>query len=112
MGGHDEVALAVLRQTFDIGGIKDSVARRFYALSLLALATSESISGFVLAARPDHQTRQELARLTETLLTIPDAQLGSLQNGSSGFEAFESRLFDRIEAMRGFSAPFLDQSAD
>ncbi|WPL16438.1 Phosphate-import protein PhnD precursor [Thiorhodovibrio winogradskyi] len=110
-GGHDEVALAVLRQLFSLGGVKDSVARRFHGLGLRVLATSEPMPGFVLAARLERLTHAELARLRTTLMQLPDMQRDRLQSGRAGFTDFDASLFEQVETMRAFSAPYLQRIA-
>lgn len=112
LGGHDEVALAVLRQRFPIGGVKDSVAARFHALGLRVLATSEPMPGFVLVAQTRRLSLAELGALTEALVNLPAEQRGGLQNGRDGFERFTCRLFDRVETMRDFSIPWLERFVD
>jgi phosphonate transport system substrate-binding protein len=109
LGGHDAVALAVLRELYPLGGVKDSVARRFHDLGLRVLARSELMPGFVLAALPERLSGEELAALTAVLLQLSEPARAGLQNGHFGFAAFDVELFDRVEAMRAFSMPYLER---
>lgn len=108
-GGHDAVALAVLRESFMLGGVKDRVARDFHGLGLRVLATSQPVPGFVLAASPARLGAEEREQLQAALLALPEDQRAMLQNGQHGFAPFERRLFARIEAMRVLTADWLDQ---
>ncbi|MEA3640713.1 MAG: PhnD/SsuA/transferrin family substrate-binding protein [Lamprobacter sp.] len=110
-GGHDEVALAVLRETFTLGGVKDSVARDFHGLGLRVLAASEPVPGFVLVANTERLDDEEREGLQAALLALTEGEgpLTTLQNGRHGFAAFERGPFERIEAMRALAADWLDQ---
>ncbi|MBK1620068.1 hypothetical protein CKO42_16795 [Lamprobacter modestohalophilus] len=110
-GGHDEVALAVLRESFMLGGAKETLALNFHGLGLRVLAASEPVPGFVLAANTERLGVETFNLLQAALLALPEDQLALLQNGRHGFAAFERRLFERIEAMRAFAADWLDQVA-
>lgn len=108
-GGHGEVAVAVLRESFMLGGVKDRVARDFHGLGLRVLAASQPVPGFVLAASPARLGAEEREQLQAALLALPEDQSAMLQNGQHGFAPFECRLFERIEAMRALTADWLDQ---
>ncbi len=107
-GGHDAVALAVLRNMFALGGVKDSVARDFHGLGLRVLAASEPVPGFVLAANVDRLGSDALEALQAALLALSEEQRAALQNGRHGFAAFERELFEQFDAMRVFAAGLLD----
>lgn len=111
-GGHDAVALAVLRNMFTLGGVKDSVARDFHGLGLRVLAASEPMPGFVLAANVDRLGSDALEALQAALLALPEEQRTALQNGRHGFATFEPDLFEQLEAMGEFAAGSLDPVAD
>jgi phosphonate transport system substrate-binding protein len=106
LGTHDDVALAVLRQLHPIGGIKESVARRFHDLGLRILGVSDPVPGFVLTSFTGELADHDVDRLREALLVLDSDQRSGLQNGRHGFERFDEQLQDRLEAMRVFSAPY------
>ncbi|MFP4335767.1 MAG: PhnD/SsuA/transferrin family substrate-binding protein [Wenzhouxiangella sp.] len=107
-GTHDDVALAVLRQLHPIGGMKESAARRFHDLGLRILAASEPVPGFVLVSRTDGQlAAHDLENLQKALLALDPDQRAGLQNGRHGFEPFDDRLQEHLQAMRVFAAPYL-----
>ena len=112
VGGHDDVAVAVLREQFVLGGLKESVARRFEGLGLRVLAASEPLPGFVLAGVPARLAPAELEALRHRLLELDAAQLALLQNGAHGFAPVDPALGARIETMRAFSDPLLDRVRD
>ena len=111
-GGHDDVALAVLRGQFAIGGMKESVALRFHGLGLRVLAISEPVPGFVLVARPGLLDDQQAQALTEALVGLDETRLRRLQNGRYGFSFFQEQLFEEVDAMRQRAAPFLPRASD
>ncbi len=111
-GGHDDVAIAVLREQFLIGGMKDSVAQRFYGLGLRTLATSDPVPGFMLVAQPDTLSAQQWATLTQTLTDLDDARLHTLQNGRYGFAPVDEQALEPIKTMRRLTAVFLNRVAD
>jgi len=111
-GGHDDVALAVLREQALLGSVKESVAQHFHALGLRVLAASEPVPGFVLAARPDRFTDAELISLARVLVYLNDARHQSLQNGQFGFESYAEALFQRVDGKRVAAMPFLPEVAE
>lgn len=108
-GGHDEVALAVLRQQHLLGGMKDSVAALFHGLGLRVLAASEPVPGFVLVARPGVLESAAPAHLARALIELDEAERGRLQNGSHGFVAFDESLLEAVDALRSRAMPWLER---
>lgn len=111
-GGHDDVAVAVLREWFTVGGMKENVARTFHGLGLRILTASDPVPGFVLAARADVLGDQLLQELSQSLINLAEPQLQGLQNGQHGFAEFEMRLFERVDSMHMRAKPFLDSVDD
>jgi len=111
-GGHDEVAIAVLRQQHLLGGMKDSVASLFHGLGLRVLAASEPVPGFVLALRSGALESASLTHLAQALIELDEAQRGRLQNGSHGFAAFDESLLEAVDDLRSRAMPWLERLED
>jgi phosphonate transport system substrate-binding protein len=63
LGPHDQVGIQVASGQFDIGVLKDDVARRFASLGVVTLAKSQPLPGFSLianAATLDAATRERI----------------------------------------------------
>ena len=99
-GGHSDVAVAVLREQFLIGGVKESFAHSFHGLGLRVLAASEPVPGFVLLVRAGLLDNQQWQSLSRALSELDEAGLQQLQNGRHGFAPFEEQRFDAVNAMR------------
>lgn len=108
-GGHDDVAVAVLREQFLIGGVKESVAHSFYGIGLRVLAASEPVPGFVLVAREGLLDDGQWQSLSRALSEMDDADLQQLQNGRHGFAPFEEQRFDAVDAMRRLGDRFVQR---
>ena len=111
-GGHDEVAIAVLRQQYLLGGMKDSVASVFHGLGLRVLAVSEPVPGFVLVVRPGVLGSSSSAELAQALIGLDEAGRRRLQNGSHGFAAFDESMLEAVAELRLRAMPWLDRLTD
>lgn len=63
LGAHDQVGIKVAAGRFDIGVLKDDIARRFESLGLVPLARSQPLPGFTLIANAntlDVATRERI----------------------------------------------------
>ncbi|MEE4295978.1 MAG: PhnD/SsuA/transferrin family substrate-binding protein [Wenzhouxiangella sp.] len=109
LGGHDDVARAVLLQSDLIGGLKESVAKKWFGLGLRVLAKSRQVPGLFLSARSGSLTSGQLDRLRAGLLELDPSRLESLQTGRYGFAEIDESLLLRVRAMRREAQPFIEQ---
>jgi phosphonate transport system substrate-binding protein len=72
LGQHDEVALAVVRGEFDVGGLKTSIARKYVHLGLVVQAESAPLPGLALVANGNRVSAERLAQIRQALLDAPD----------------------------------------
>lgn len=100
MNGQDAAALALVRAEFDVGGLKESVAHRFSPLGLRVVGVSPNLPGFSLVANDATLSRAERELLTQQLLALEPAVLGTLGNGRHGFAPFESADLLWLRKMR------------
>lgn len=70
---HDAVALAVILDQADAGGLKTSIARKYASLGLRIIAESPPYPGFVLVANRHTVDESTQQRLREVLLFLPPA---------------------------------------
>lgn len=68
---HDEVALSLIRGTFQIGGLKESVAKQYESLGLEIIATSSYLPGFSLIVNTQTLSEKEIESITSSLLQAP-----------------------------------------
>lgn len=68
LGPHDEVALAVVRGEFDLGGLKTAIARKYSHLGLTILAESPPLPGLALVANGQRLTPQRIEAIRQALL--------------------------------------------
>ena len=68
---HDEVALSVIRGTFGIGGLKESVANEYATLGLEIIAKSSLVPGFSLVVNTQTLDQKDIETITQTLLQAP-----------------------------------------
>lgn len=95
----DRVALSVLIGDHDLGGISESVARKYLPDGLKVLKASESIPRFVLSASSslDEKTRQDVSK---ALTSISDAAIAtSIDRDAAEFTSAADRDFDMIRVM-------------
>ena len=72
LGQHDEVALAVVRGEFDVGGLKTSIARKYAHLGVVVVAESAPLPGLALVANGNRVSAERLAQIRQALLNAPD----------------------------------------
>ena len=111
-GGHDDVALAVLREPSWVGIVKENAVPRFHALGLRRVAASDPVPGVVLVARQDRFNAGELAALSRSLTHLDDSLRDRLHNGQYGFAPFADDLFQYISQWRTEAAAFWSRAAD
>lgn len=70
LGRHDQVALAVVRGEFAMGGLKTQIARQFAHLGLAVLAETPPLPSFALVANQQTMTPNDRAQLQRVLLEL------------------------------------------
>ena len=108
-GGHDDVARAVLLQTHSIGGMKESVARKWFGLGLRVIAMSRQVPGLALVVRSGSLSGGQIDTLREALLALDSSRLEGLQTGRYGFAEVDESLLLRVRAMRREAQPFIER---
>lgn len=71
LGNHDEVALSIIRGEFEIGGMKESIAKEYQSLGLKILHTSQMLPSFTLVANANTLSKEKIANIKKILLEIP-----------------------------------------
>lgn len=71
LGNHDEVALSIIRGKFDVGGMKESIAKEYESLGLKVLYTSQMLPSFILVANANTLSTEEIAKIKKILLEAP-----------------------------------------
>lgn len=65
---HDEVALAVIRGEFDLGGLKTAIGRKYAHMGLLVVAESAPLPGFALVANAKTVSKERMNQLRDALV--------------------------------------------
>lgn len=65
---HDEVALAVIRGEFDLGGLKTAIGRKYAHMGLAVIAESGPLPGFALVANAKTVSKERMDRLRDALV--------------------------------------------
>lgn len=68
IGPHDEVALAVVRGEFDLGGLKTAIARKYSHLGLTILVESPPFPGLALIANGRRLAPERIEEIRQILL--------------------------------------------
>lgn len=71
LGPHDEVALAVVRGDFEVGGLKTAIARKYARLGLTVIAESPPVPGLALVANRNRLSVQRIEQIRQLLLNAP-----------------------------------------
>ncbi|OAN56044.1 hypothetical protein A6A04_10500 [Paramagnetospirillum marisnigri] len=70
---HDEVALAVARGEFDLGGLKTAIGRKYAHMGLVVVAESAPLPGFALVVNARTVSKERLAQLRDAVIAAdPD----------------------------------------
>jgi phosphonate transport system substrate-binding protein len=85
VGTHDDVALAVIRGEYVVGGVKDSVARKYAGLLLEVMATSDLLPGQLLIANRATLTEEQIVALRRALTHAEPAEKARWGIGATGF---------------------------
>lgn len=71
IGPHDEVALAVVRGDFEVGGLKTAIAGKYAHLGLTVVAESPSVPGLALVANRNRLSAERIEQIRQLLLNAP-----------------------------------------
>ncbi|MFA6021954.1 MAG: PhnD/SsuA/transferrin family substrate-binding protein [Rhodospirillales bacterium] len=67
---HDEVALAVTRGEFDLGGLKTAIGKKYAHMGLVVVAESGPLPGFALVANAKTVSKERMAQLRDALVAV------------------------------------------
>lgn len=113
-GSHEEVALGVLRNTYDVGGIKQSISKRYRSLGLQPIDQSPPFPGFVLVANRNTVSQAERDLLRSQLVALDEEARRKLIRGKYGFASADALGLDAVERMLttlGLDIPGLERKA-
>lgn len=97
LGQHDEVALSIIRGEFNLGGMKESIARNYISLGLEILETSEHLPGFTLVVNTNTLTPEQIDTIKKRLLTTPKEVYKTWgKDISHGMSEADEKLFEKI----------------
>jgi len=65
---HDEVALAVTRGEFDLGGLKTAIGKKYAHMGLTVIAESAPLPGFALVANAKTVSKERMGQLRDALV--------------------------------------------
>jgi phosphonate transport system substrate-binding protein len=71
VGTHDEVALSIIRGDFQMGGMKESIAREYASLGLEVIQTTPLIPGFSLVVNTQTLSLEQIEKIKSILLAAP-----------------------------------------
>lgn len=95
----DRIALSVLIGNHDVGGISESVARRYIADGLKIIKKSDEIPQFLIAAS-DLLPKDKTEAIMKSLISLNDPQiLASIDKNIKGFVPAQDRDFDIVRIM-------------
>jgi len=95
LGSHSQVALALMRKEFDVGGLARFIAERYQDFGLRILSASEPMPHFTLVAQADTLSEEERTRLTQALLDYQPEANNDYKN--KGFSPVSMSLFDKFK---------------
>ena len=71
VGTHDEVALSIVRGDFQMGGMKESIAKEYASLGLEVIQTTSLIPGFSLVVNTQTLSLEQIEKIKSILLAAP-----------------------------------------
>ena len=93
LGRHDKVALSVIRNEFEYGGLKTNIAKEYSHLGLKELVHSKPIPNFILVANAKSLNIKLIKKIKDTLLLLNNQDL-SKWHESLKFGVKETNLED------------------
>lgn len=101
LGSHEKVAMALMRNEYQIGGLASFVAKRYQSFGLNTLAMSEPLPSFTIVGNPQKVALDQLRKLQKVLLNYrPQTGWGI---GAHGFSPFSQSAFDNLKRIESQS---------
>ncbi len=101
LGNHDEVALSIIRGNFEVGGMKESIAKEYESLGLKTLYTSQMLPSFTLVANANTLNAKEIAKIKKILLEAPKEVYKTWGKSISyGFSEIDLESLDALKVDR------------
>jgi phosphonate transport system substrate-binding protein len=95
---HTNALLSVVKGEYDIAGAKEDIAKKFESLGMEVIAKSDLLPGFSIVANTKTLTKEEIAKLREILLNIPQEKLYKMGGlVSKGFDKIDIDEYKAIE---------------
>lgn len=95
----DRVALSVLIGNHDVGGISESVAKRYLSDGIKIIKKSDEIPQFLLTAS-DMLSKEKIDIIMQSLISLKDSYvLASIDKNIEGFVPAQDRDFDIVRIM-------------
>ncbi len=96
-GSHQRVALSLMRNEYQIGGLAKFIAERYSNFGLKILASSQPLPQFIIAGNPKTLSAQQLEQAKKAMLDYePDVSWGL---GSTGFSPVSMKLFEELKVI-------------
>lgn len=97
LGQHDEVALSIIRGEFNLGGMKESIARSYASLGLEVIETSQHLPGFSLVVNTKTLTPEQIETIKKRLLsTSKEVYKKWGKDISYGMSEADETMFEKI----------------
>jgi len=94
LGSHHDVALALIRKEYSVGGLARFIAERYQNLGLEILKESTELPPFTLVIHSNILTKQEVEKVSQALLDYNPKQHKDFN--SKGFSPFNPDLFNQV----------------
>ncbi|MDH5525648.1 MAG: phosphate/phosphite/phosphonate ABC transporter substrate-binding protein [Desulfobulbaceae bacterium] len=97
IGSHDNVALGVLKKSFEAGGVKPAVAKQYLSQGLKIIAESEPVYEHMIVVGPK-VTDEDFKKIQTALLTVKDANIyTSIKQSITGFTKVDPSNYDNLK---------------
>ena len=104
LGHHDAVARAIIAGEYDVGGLRESIARKYEGRGLTVIKTSPDIPGKAICASR-HLDRQTSEFITKALISLNRKDkthvdiLSAIDSGYTGFVAANDEEYDTLRKL-------------
>ncbi len=96
VGNQDQVALAVVKGSYEVGTMKAAVAKKYTNLTLRIIEETPAFPGFLLVANQATMTPQQIAEIRKILLSTTPKNAAGLVLGQYGFAPVFDSSYDLI----------------
>ncbi|ACD97147.1 PhnD/SsuA/transferrin family substrate-binding protein [Trichlorobacter lovleyi] len=96
LGNQDQVALAVVKGTYEVGTLKTAVAKKYASLTLRIIEETPAFPGFLLVANRATVTPEQIREIRKLLLGIASKDRAALVMGQHGFAPVLDANYDLI----------------